>query len=114
MHRPYRPLILLKCSLESPAPLDNVSLKASDQSHVVRRIDEDPEVKQIEHPRLGKDQNALNDHDRLRFDYLDPVVSRVGDKIVKRHLDLLPLFEPLDMVDQHIAVDRIRMVKIGL
>ena len=57
------------------------------QSNVVRCIDEDLHVKQIQHPRLGEYQYPLNDDDRFRIYDLDVVAARVSDKIIERHLD---------------------------
>src|SRR5436190_14999958 len=114
MHRPDRTFVLIQSSLESSPAFVYVAAKTADQPDIIRRINENTHIQKVENARFRKDQNAFNDHNGLRFDDLDLVAACVRDEIVERHLDLQTLFQPHQMVDKHVAVDRVRMIEIRL
>ena len=95
-------------------PLCNITLEPANRTDVVRRIDVNTDVEQIENPRFGEDQDAFDNDYRLGLDQFDLVTACVRFEIIERHLDRQILLQPPQMIDKHVAVDRIRMVKICL
>src|SRR2546425_1321545 len=68
VHRPHRGDVLLDYRINRTAALGEVALQAANEPNVIRRIHENFDIHLFEQTRLGKNQNAFYDHNRLRFD----------------------------------------------
>src|SRR5688500_3108692 len=114
MHRTNCPLVLVERPLECASAFVDVAPQTTHKTHIVGSVDKDTDVQEVQYARLGEDQNSFDDHNWLWFDYLDLVATGVRHKIVERHVDRQSLLEPDQMIDEHVAVDRVGMIKVRL
>src|SRR5207237_10309928 len=77
VHWPHRSDVLLDYRINRAPPLGEVPLQATNESNVIRRIHKNLDVHLFEQTRLGKNQNALYNHNRLWFDGSGGRESRV-------------------------------------
>ena len=112
MHRPYGRFILLDNRVHRPTALLNVPLQPPYKTNVGRRIHVNLHIKQVAQSGLGKNQNAFHQYDRMRFDEVGLLGPFVAAEIVYRNFHRLPMFEPLQMYDEQIGVERIGMIEV--
>src|SRR6266540_5752226 len=113
MHRSHSSDVLFNDRLYGPASLRNVAAQTANETNVVRRIDKDFDIQLLKQTRIGKDQYAFHDHNWLGFDRASFVEARVCLEIVDWQINRLACFQPANMVDEQVVIERVGMIEVG-
>jgi len=100
MHRLNCRQILLDDFIERPAAHVNVALDPADQSDVGIGIHEHFHVAQIADPLVNEEKNSVDDHNVSGLDSGALGPPKVGDEIVFRLLDRIPVAQRIEMLAQ--------------
>src|SRR5262249_40708406 len=98
MHRTNRRQILLNHRISGAATLGNVAVEAADQTNISIGINEDFHVEQLTERMFRKDEDALDQNDRLRLDVLYLALAPMDGEIVNGNIDRLPLLQGENML----------------
>src|SRR5262249_32249800 len=82
------------------------------ETNVVGRVHVDLDVHLVEQARLGEDENAFDDDDRLRLDVQSLFATRVCLEVVERQLDGLATFWRAEVTDGEVVVDGARVIEV--
>src|SRR5690606_33727816 len=112
VHRADAVEILLDHRVHRSPALGNVALKPPDETDVRIGVYEYSYVKQPPKFRFGENQYPFDQDDWLRLD--DPHLGRAakGGEVVDGHGDRLPVFEPVQVLDQQRRFQGVGMVKV--
>jgi len=112
MHRLNGGQILLDDLIERSSAIVRVPLDSANEPDVGIRVDEYLDVAKFPHSRVDEQQDAVDDDyvrglDARRLDF-----AQMSDEVVLRLVDRLPPGERLEMCEEQIIVERVRVVPI--
>lgn len=114
MHRLDRRQVLADDVLEVTAALVHIAQHAAQDALIGIGLDEDLEVEEIAQALILEDQDALDDDDLARLDDLRLLRARVAREVVDGTLDALSLAQRLEMRDEQVRLERVRMVVVDV
>lgn len=112
MHWPDGFQILLNDQLDGATALTDVALQATDKSQVICCINEDSYIHELAERGIYEDQNSLDNNNRAWSNMNSLRATRVGRKVVDRHLDRLSRAKRPDMIGKEIVVESFRMIEV--
>src|SRR5699024_9815670 len=114
VHRLDRVQVLVLDRLQGPPAVDDIAFDPSQQAHIGVGVDEELDVEQSADPRLGEDEDALDDDHPGGFDQGRCVAAVVDREVVDGAFDRSAGPQRGEVVDEEIVVEGVEVVVVDL